>query len=510
MTLISNFPSATTPLSGNEEYILRIGGAEYKTTGIDITQVVSDALAAYILLNDSAVTALQGNRVLRAGDTMTGYLTANANPTNALHYSTKDYVDVAASSKLDAVAPVLDSAATATTAIATDESTLVATTAYVGSKIKQDILKKTSVASTPFNITELMVGRIKVDHTVTAPTTLNLPQISSFNDPERIEYVIFDAGLNAGTNAIDIIPFAGDTINGITSLILGTDGESTILATSGGTSWFITDKVSSATETKEGLIRKATTAEAQAMTDTSVAITPARVQDILNTTIYSSQEINSAATVFTGSDGGIKYVTYAGARTITLPDPAAVATGIAFSKSIYEITNLNGTSGNTTTITASGGASINGALTFIIPDDLGVGATFIPTSSGYVTKGDTASAVATAISAIPAASLLTTLTLNIGDWDMLGNRFANVLHGLSATEWKTIKTLNVIIRNDADSKYSPLASVSDYSGLIDGGVTFIDPSTIQISRTDLREFANAAYSTTSYNRGFITFEYIAD
>ena len=139
MTLISAFPSATTPLTGNEEYILRIGGTEYKTTGDDITQVVSDALAAYILSNDAQVTALQGNRVLKAGDTMTGYLTANADPINALHYSTKQYVDTIAASKLDDVAPVLDAAATATTAAATNESTLLSTTAYVGAKIKQEI-----------------------------------------------------------------------------------------------------------------------------------------------------------------------------------------------------------------------------------------------------------------------------------------------------------------------------------------------------------------------------------
>jgi len=506
MTLISAFPPATTPLTGNEEYILRIGGTEYKTTGDDITQVVSDALAAYILSNDAQVTALQGNRVLKAGDTMTGYLTANADPINALHYSTKQYVDTIAASKLDDVAPVLDAAATATTAAATNESTLLSTTAYVGAKIKQEIYKKTAVASTPFNITEDMVGRIKVDHTAAAPTTLNLPQISSLSDPERIEYVIFDSGLNAELNKITIVPFAGDTINGITSLVLGTDGESTILATAGGTSWFITDKVSLATETDEGLIRKATTAESIAMTDTSVAVTPARVQDILQETVYNSQEINAAATVFAGSDGGTKYITYSGARTITLPDPTALDTGIAFSKSIYEITNLNGTSGNTTTITAAGGATINGAANFVIPADLGAGTTFVPTSSGWVTKADTASA----INIITAANPLTTLTLDIGDWDMDADTTKTVSHGLSATEWKTIRSVNTIIRNDVDAIYYKLESLKDFDGYLAGGTGDISSTKVFLNRRLLGHFDSVNFDSTSYNRGWITLEYTPD
>jgi hypothetical protein len=104
----------------------------------------------------------------------------------------------------------------------------------------------------------------------------------------------------------------------------------------------------------------------------------------------------------------------------------------------------------------------------------------------------------------------TTKTLEIGDWSIPGNRFTNVLHGLSATEWKTIRAVNVIVRSDADTKYVPLASISAYAGVIDGGVTYIDSSGIQISRTDGGEFDNVAYSTTSFNRGWITIEYTKD
>lgn len=108
------------------------------------------------------------------------------------------------------------------------------------------------------------------------------------------------------------------------------------------------------------------------------------------------------------------------------------------------------------------------------------------------------------------AGQATTKTLDIGDWNIPNDRFVTVLHGLTLTEWKTIRTVNVIIRSDADTKYVPLASISAYAGVIDGGVTYIDSSGIQISRTDGGEFDNAAYSTTSFNRGWITIEYTKD
>ncbi len=108
------------------------------------------------------------------------------------------------------------------------------------------------------------------------------------------------------------------------------------------------------------------------------------------------------------------------------------------------------------------------------------------------------------------AGQLTTKTLEVGDWNIPNDRFVNVLHGLTSTEWKTIRVVNVIVRSDADTKYVPLTSISAYAGVIDGGVTFIDSNNIQISRTDAGEFDNAAYSATSFNRGWITIEYTKD
>ena len=53
------------------------------------------------------------------------------------------------------------------------------------------------------------------------------------------------------------------------------------------------------------------------------------------------------------------------------------------------------------------------------------------------------------------------LILNIGNWNMVSTASVSVSHTLSATEWKTIKSITGIIRNDLDNAY--------YNILQDGG-----------------------------------------
>ena len=106
---------------------------------------------------------------------------------------------------------------------------------------------------------------------------------------------------------------------------------------------------------------------------------------------------------------------------------------------------------------------------------------------------------------------LVTTTINIGDWDMSALATITVAHGLSATEYKTIRLAEVIIRDDTDVYYNPITSFSSLGGTGRGGIDFIDATNF-----DLRivgggtGYQNTSYDSTSYNRGWITFSYTPD
>lgn len=106
----------------------------------------------------------------------------------------------------------------------------------------------------------------------------------------------------------------------------------------------------------------------------------------------------------------------------------------------------------------------------------------------------------------------TTQTINISDWDMDTTTNVVVAHGLSATEWKTIRNINAIIRNDADTEYSPLDSKTDTAlgAGMNGGIDIFDSSDVYLVRMTGGQFDGVNYNSTSYNRGWITFEYIKD
>ncbi|MCK4500826.1 hypothetical protein KAU11_10025, partial [Candidatus Babeliales bacterium] len=91
------------------------------------------------------------------------------------------------------------------------------------------------------------------------------------------------------------------------------------------------------------------------------------------------------------------------------------------------------------------------------------------------------------------------IELDIGDWDMDATLGINVAHGLSATEWKTVRQLDAIIRNDADGQYFPLLVPN--SGAIDGGIASINATNIAMERTTGGFFDSTSFNSTSYNRG---------
>ncbi len=98
--------------------------------------------------------------------------------------------------------------------------------------------------------------------------------------------------------------------------------------------------------------------------------------------------------------------------------------------------------------------------------------------------------------------------LDIGDWDMDADISKNVAHGLSATEWKTVRIVSVTIRNDFDTLYADFGSFLDSTSF--GNTIQTNATNISLTRGGGGYFDNTTYDATAYNRGTITFWYTPD
>jgi len=91
--------------------------------------------------------------------------------------------------------------------------------------------------------------------------------------------------------------------------------------------------------------------------------------------------------------------------------------------------------------------------------------------------------------------------LEIGSWDMDLITNIGVSHSLSATEWGTIRNVEVSIIDDANTFHQPLEN---------GGLMGFGSSTFSLQRTVSGTFDNSNYDDSTVNRGFIRFYYVAD
>ena len=91
--------------------------------------------------------------------------------------------------------------------------------------------------------------------------------------------------------------------------------------------------------------------------------------------------------------------------------------------------------------------------------------------------------------------------IDIGDWDMDTDATKNVAHGLS-TDYKKIRSVRAIIRNDTDVTYYPLDSAGA-GGSVAGGIVNIDGTNIQLIRETGGIFDGVGFTSTSYNRGWV-------
>lgn len=106
------------------------------------------------------------------------------------------------------------------------------------------------------------------------------------------------------------------------------------------------------------------------------------------------------------------------------------------------------------------------------------------------------------------ADVLKTKVIEIGDWDMDSNQVVDVAHGLS--DYTKIRTIDVMIRADAGASniILPLNSFNYISGNTCGGVNLVTSTDIQLRRKAGETFDDPEFDSTSYNRGWITIQYL--
>ena len=96
-----------------------------------------------------------------------------------------------------------------------------------------------------------------------------------------------------------------------------------------------------------------------------------------------------------------------------------------------------------------------------------------------------------------------TKIFEIGDWNMDTTGTLNVAHGL---DWTKIRSVDIIIRDDANTFHFPINY--DVTSARVGGSYYISPTNIVLVRFNLAYFDGAGFSSTPYNRGWVTVKYI--
>lgn len=101
--------------------------------------------------------------------------------------------------------------------------------------------------------------------------------------------------------------------------------------------------------------------------------------------------------------------------------------------------------------------------------------------------------------------------LEIGDWNMDATVSVQINHGLSATEWKTVRNIGGIIRRDDDAGYFPLGLTGiNTTNPPDAGIQVVNSTQIFITRFGGGGYDNTDFDSTGFNRGWVTFWYKPD
>ncbi|MFX1587726.1 MAG: hypothetical protein ACFFC1_06205 [Promethearchaeota archaeon] len=98
--------------------------------------------------------------------------------------------------------------------------------------------------------------------------------------------------------------------------------------------------------------------------------------------------------------------------------------------------------------------------------------------------------------------------ITIGDWNMDTTANVSIAHGL--TDFKTVISIQAIIRNDADDTYYKIERGQDSAdpSLISATIGGWSSTNVVLYRRTNGLFDSVSFDSTSYNRGWIVIEYI--
>lgn len=100
---------------------------------------------------------------------------------------------------------------------------------------------------------------------------------------------------------------------------------------------------------------------------------------------------------------------------------------------------------------------------------------------------------------------LITKVVEIGDWDMDTNTVLLVNHGIA--DYKKIRSISVMIRDDDDVTYSFLDRFNTGDLLQDGACNGAGTTQLSLYRRPSGFYDSVDYNATGYNRGWITIQY---
>lgn len=376
-----------------------LGTIDYQYTREQIVLGVQTALDAEIATTNAEIAILQSDKLNLDGTNgpMTGLLTLSGDPTIALHAATKQYVDTTLSTYATVNDAALTGTPTAPTAVVDTEDTQLATTAFVLAQTDENFNKRTIVTTATFDLEETHSGYISVNRA--GQVDITLPIISTLTDPQRVFYRIKDEGFNANntTQVINIDRDSTDTIeNALTTYSITTPGEDLIIYNDGVSAWYISGVDTVATETTQGVLYVASSADALALTDDTKALTASKLGEVFDQELYTFNEIGSASKTFVEADAGTWYVTFttSGGVNIDLPNPGILSNA---RRCYFEIVDAGGNASvNAITISAPG-SNINGGSSLILNADR-ASTKFFNDGTGWFTISNTQSAIDEAVS----------------------------------------------------------------------------------------------------------------